>query len=116
METNNITKNSEDIFNYTPEFEEKAKIALAKQFAKPLTLEQQELFCGMYEAKAKKQKELFGRMYEANAEKVNRLINPILAIYRSLLINIIKHNKQQYMKYRKINNHKKNKQKWNANL
>jgi len=101
METNNITKNSEDIFNYTPEFEEKSKIALAKQFAKPLTLEQQELFF---------------RKYESEDEKFNPLINPKLDIYRWLFLNIIKRHKQRYMKYRKINNHKKNKQKWNQNL
>lgn len=102
METNNINTTSEDLFKYDPEFEETARQKMASVFGKKPTPEQQDLFCRMY--------------YEAEAEKVKRLINPILDIFRQIFKNIIKYEKQNYMKYRKINNHKKNKKKWNQNL
>jgi len=101
MGKNNSTKNSDDVFNNIPEFKPRENKAISNILSKPLTLEQ---------------KELFFRKYEADDEKFNSLINPILDIFRWLFLNIIKHNKQKYMKYRKINNHKKNKQKWIQNL
>jgi hypothetical protein len=93
-------KHKEEIFKLTAEEHEKLRPAMERVFAKKPTIEQ------IY---------LSYRMYEAD-EKINSFLKPILDIYRSLFIHIIKLNKQQYMKYRKINNHKKNKQKWNQNL
>lgn len=100
METNNINTPAEDLFKYDPEFEEKVRPAMQRLFAKKMPPEQLPLFFRICE----------------KDEKIKSLINPILDIYRQIFKNIIKYEKQNYMKYRKINNHKKNKQKWNQNL